>query len=77
MMADNVLDRLTQLEDAVRRATDALARLRDENAQLRREMSRLGDERRQVVAQIDGILPHAEKCNIVGDLGEDSHDHRR
>lgn len=65
-MADNVLDRLTQLEDAVRRATDALARLRDENAQLRREMSRLGDERRQVVAQIDGILNDIAKLDLEG-----------
>lgn len=62
----NVLDRLTQLEDAVRRATDALARMREENERLRRELGRLGDERKQVVAQIDGILHDIAKLELEG-----------
>jgi hypothetical protein len=63
-MPDGVLERLTQLEEAVRRASDSLIRLRDENEQLRREVSRLGDERRQVVTQIDSILKDIAKLDL-------------
>jgi chromosome segregation ATPase len=63
-MADGVLDRLAQLEEAVRRASDSLVRLRDENEQLRREVERLGDERRQVVSQIDAILKDIAKLDL-------------
>ena len=63
-MADAVLERLTQLEDAVRRASDSLVRLRDENEQLRREVARLGDERKQVVSQIDAILKDIAKLDL-------------
>lgn len=63
-MADGVLERLAQLEEAVRRASDSLVRLRDENEQLRREVARLGDERRQVVSQIDGILKDIAKLDL-------------
>ena len=63
-MADTVLERLTQLEEAVRRASDSLLRLRDENEQLRREVTRLGDERRQVVSQIDAILKDVAKLDL-------------
>lgn len=55
-MDESVLERLGQLEAAVRRAAEALERLRGENAELRREVKRLADERRQMVTQIDGIL---------------------
>jgi uncharacterized protein (DUF3084 family) len=65
-MSDEVLDRLGQLEEAVRRAADALGRLRDENERLRREVTRLTAERRQVVSQIDAILNDIAKL----DLGE-------
>jgi uncharacterized protein (DUF3084 family) len=65
-MADSVLDRLTELETAVRRATEALARLREENERLRREVARLGDERKQVLAQIDGILHDIAKLDLGG-----------
>jgi len=44
-----LLERLAQLEEAVRRATETIARLREENG-------RLVLERRQVLAQVDGIL---------------------
>ncbi len=63
-MADNVLDRLTQLESAVHRATEALTRLREENGRLRREVARLGDERKQMLGQIDGILNDIAKLDL-------------
>jgi hypothetical protein len=59
-----MVERLGELEEAVRRASDALVRLREENAQLRREVARLGDERKQVVAQIDGILRDIAKLDL-------------
>lgn len=55
-MNDDVLARLGQLEEAVRRAAAALARLREENERLRRDVARLQAERKQTVAQIDAIL---------------------
>lgn len=55
-MADEVVERLTQLEAAVRRAAEALGRLREDNERLRREVARLTDERKQAAAQIDAIL---------------------
>ena len=63
-MADGVLERLAQLEEVVRRASDSLVRLREENEQLRREVARLGDERRQVVSQIDAILKDINKLEL-------------
>ena len=63
-MGDAVLDRLGQLENAVRRAAEALARLREENAGLKRDLARLTDERRQVLSQIDGILEDIAKLEI-------------
>ena len=71
MADDLVLARLSQLENAVRKAGGALARLRDdnmrladENAQLRREAGKLGDERRQVLAQIDTLLKDIGKLDL-------------
>ena len=64
MMGDAVLERLGQLETAVRRAAEALARLRADNERLKREVGRLTDERRQVVSQIDGILDDIAKLEI-------------
>ncbi len=63
-MAEGILDRLTELEHAVRRAAEALARLREENAQLKREAKRLADERRQVLAQVDAILKDIAKLDL-------------
>jgi phage shock protein A len=63
-MAEGVLERLAQLEEAVRRASASLVRLRDENEQLRREVARLGDERRQVASQIDAILKDIAKLDL-------------
>ncbi len=63
-MADGVAERLTQLEDAVRRAGEAITRLREENDRLRRDHRRLEDERRHVVAQIDAILRDIAKLDL-------------
>ena len=63
-MADGVAERLSQLEDAVRRAGEALMRLRDENDRLRRDHRRLEDEKKHVVAQIDAILRDIAKLDL-------------
>jgi hypothetical protein len=68
-MADGVMDaplleRLAELEAAVRRAAVALVRLREDNERLRREVARLGSERRHVVAQIDAILRDLDKLGL-------------
>ena len=55
-MSDEIVERLTRLEEAVRRAGDTLVRLREENERLRRDVRRLDEERRQVVGQMDAIL---------------------
>jgi uncharacterized protein (DUF3084 family) len=61
-----VLERLTYVEGAVRRAGEALARLREDNDRLRREVRRLEDERRQVLAQVDAILKDIGKLDLAG-----------
>ena len=63
-MSDSLADRLTQLEAAVRRAAEAVARLREENDHLRRDNRRLGDERRQVLGQIDAVLRDIAKLDL-------------
>jgi len=63
-MSDGVVERLGQLEDAVRRAAETLSRLREENARLRKDVARLTDERRQVLGQIDGILDEIAKLEL-------------
>lgn len=63
-MTDGVIERLGQLDDAVRRAAETLTRLREENDRLRRDVARLTEERRQVLGQIDGILSEIAKLEI-------------
>jgi hypothetical protein len=63
-MSDEVADRLTQLEEAVRRAAEALGRLREENDRLRRDVARLTAERKQTVTQIDAILNDIAKLEL-------------
>ena len=63
-MGDGIVERLTELEGAVKRAAESLGRLREENAQLRREVKRLGDERRQILAQVDMILKDIGKLDL-------------
>ena len=71
MADDIVLARLAQLENAVRKAGESLARLRDDNArliqdnaQLRREVAKHGEERRQVLSQIDTLLKDIGKLDL-------------
>jgi uncharacterized protein (DUF3084 family) len=63
-MSDGVVERLGQLEQAVRRAAESLTRLREENERLRKDVARLTDERRQVLGQIDGILEEIAKLEV-------------
>jgi uncharacterized protein (DUF3084 family) len=63
-MTDDVLGRLAQLEDAVRRAADVLGRLREENDRLRRDLARLASERKQMLAQVDSILHDIGKLDL-------------
>lgn len=63
-MTDGVLERLAELEAAVRRASEALARLRDDNDRLRREVARLSEERKQVLGQVDAILKDIAKLDL-------------
>jgi hypothetical protein len=63
-MADGIAERLSQLEDAVRRTGEMVARLREENDRLRRDHRRLEDEKKHVVAQIDAILRDIAKLDL-------------
>jgi len=63
-MSDGVVERLGQLEGAVRRAAEMLGRLREENDRLRRDVARLTEERRQVIGHIDSILDEIAKLEI-------------
>lgn len=63
-MGDSVVERLAQLEEAVRRAAEALGHLREENTQLKREVKRLGEERKQVLGQVDAILKDLAKLDL-------------
>jgi uncharacterized protein (DUF3084 family) len=63
-MADDVTEKLTQLEEAVHRAGDALIRLREENARLKRELAQVAEDRRQTLAQIDAILKDVAKLEL-------------
>jgi FtsZ-binding cell division protein ZapB len=61
---ESLVERLTRLEEAVRRAADAVQRLKQENADLRREVKRLGEERRQVLGQVDLILKDIARLDL-------------
>ena len=63
-MSDGVVERLGQLEDAVRRAAEMLGRLREENDRLRKDVARLTEERRQVLGHIDSILDEIAKLEL-------------
>jgi predicted nuclease with TOPRIM domain len=65
-MSEELLDRLTQLEGAVRRAGETLTRMREDNERLRRDVKRLEDERRQVLTQVDAILKDIGKLDLAG-----------
>lgn len=55
-MTESLVERLTELEEATRRAADTIARLREEN-------SRLQEERKQVLTQVDSILKDLAKLD--------------
>ena len=63
-MGDSVVERVAQLEEAVRRAVDTLGRLRDENRELKREVRRLTDARKQVLTQVDSILKDIARLEL-------------
>lgn len=65
-MNDDLLERLSQLEAAVRRAGETLVRLREDNERLRRDVKRLEDERRQVLTQVDAILKDIARLDLAG-----------
>ena len=64
MADEDVAERLTQLETAVRRATETITRLRDDNQRLGKEVAQLREERRHSIAQIDSILKDIEKLDL-------------
>jgi FtsZ-binding cell division protein ZapB len=63
-MNEDIGHRLSQLEDAVRRAAETLTRLRADNERLRRDVKRLEDERRQMLGQVDAILKDLGKLDL-------------
>ena len=60
--ASELVETFAQLDRSLDPRT--LAQLREENAQLRREVKRLGDERRQVLTQVDMILKDINKLDL-------------
>ena len=64
MSESDIGARLTQLEEAVKRAADTLTRLREDNDRLKRDVKRLEDERRQVLGQVDAILKDLGKLDL-------------
>ena len=63
-MSEEILQRLTRLEEAVRRAGETLAQLREDNDRLRHDVKRLEDERRQALGQVDAILKDLGKLDL-------------
>jgi uncharacterized coiled-coil DUF342 family protein len=73
-MAENLSARLDQLDKSVRRAAETIARLKAERDSLagrvaaleadRAELSALRQERRDVLAQVDGILKELDKLEL-------------
>jgi ABC-type transporter Mla subunit MlaD len=73
-MAETLAERLEQLEQAVRRAAEAIARLKDERDALRAkvtgleagqaELHRLKQERKEMLAQVDGMLKELDKLDL-------------
>ena len=73
-MSENVTERFEQLEKSVKRAVETIAVLRRErdalNAKLagleveRRELVALRQERKDMLAQVDGILRELDKLDL-------------
>lgn len=74
MMGENLLERLEQLEKSVKHAAEAIAQLRRERDALqarvqameqdRAELASLRQERREMLAQVDGILKELDKLDL-------------
>ena len=74
LMADNPTERLAELEKSVKRAIEIIAALRQERDTLeakllaaeaeRRELQDLRQERKDVLAQVDGILKELDKLDL-------------
>ena len=73
-MAENLSERLEHLERSVRQAAEAITALRKEREALqarvaameqdRAELQGLRQERRDVLAQVDGILKELDKLDL-------------
>jgi DNA repair ATPase RecN len=73
-MAENLTERLERLEQAVRRAAELITELRRERDTLQAraaaleagqgELQRLRQERRDLVAQVDGMLRELDKLDL-------------
>jgi septal ring factor EnvC (AmiA/AmiB activator) len=73
-MADNLAERLAELEQSVRRAAEIIAKLRSERDTLqarlealepeRAELRTLRQERKELLAQVDGILKELDKIEL-------------
>jgi uncharacterized coiled-coil DUF342 family protein len=74
MMGENLSERLEQLEKSVKHAAEAIAQLRRERDALqarvqameqdRAELASLRQERREMLAQVDGILKELDKLDL-------------
>jgi septal ring factor EnvC (AmiA/AmiB activator) len=74
MMAENLSERLEHLERSVKQAAEAIASLRKEREALqarvaameqdRVELQGLRQERKDVLAQVDGILKELDKLDL-------------
>jgi len=73
-MADNLAERLAELEQSVRRAAEIIAKLRSERDALqarlealepeRAELRSLRQERKDLLSQVDGILKELDKLEL-------------
>ncbi|PYO35094.1 MAG: hypothetical protein DMD86_07475 [Candidatus Rokuibacteriota bacterium] len=74
MMAENLSERVAELEKSVKRAAEAIALLRKERDALqakvtgleadRGELQALKQERKDVLAQVDSILKELDKLDL-------------
>jgi len=73
-VADDLGERLAELEQSVRRAAEVIAKLRSERDSLqsrlealepeRAELRALRQERRELLSQVDGILKELDKLDL-------------
>ena len=73
-VADDLGERLAELEQSVRRAAEVIAKLRSERDSLqsrlealepeRAELRTLRQERKELLSQVDGILKELDKLDL-------------